>query len=209
MSEYIPPVQPKNNYQSGEWRNRNVKVPVEPYIAESYIRQLIKFVGDDPVREGLSGTPGRVIASYKELFSGYGKNVSELIVTFDSDADQMIVCKDIEMYSTCEHHMLPFYGVAHIAYIPNGKVIGLSKLPRVLEVFSRRLQIQERIGEEVTNTLMSHLAPKGVGCMIEAKHLCVACRGVQKQHSTMITSSLKGVFLEPGVKQEFLTLVKG
>lgn len=162
------------------------------------IRQHLKFVGDDPGRDGLIDTPKRVVKSWEHLFSGYDQNPEDVITTFEEKEvpDEMILLKDIEMYSTCEHHMLPFFGIAHIAYIPGKKIIGISKLARLLEIFSRRLQIQERICEQVTNAIMRHLNPKGAACIIEAKHLCMMSRGVQKQSSTMVTSSLKGVFLD-------------
>lgn len=172
------------------------------------IKQLVSIIGDDPDRQGLQCTPDRVLRSYEELFSGYNQTVADLFTVFEDPTSEMVILKGIEMYSTCEHHMLPFYGVAHVAYIPNGKVIGISKLARILEAYSRRLQIQERICDQVTSALMQHLNPRGAACLIEAKHFCTCSRGVNKQHSMMVTSSLKGVFLEPEVRQEFLSLVK-
>jgi len=181
-------------------------------VAESRIRAnargLLEAIGEDPDREGLKDTPSRVAESYQTIFGGYGIDPKSVLTVFEEDtSDQMIVCKSIEMYSTCEHHMLPFYGVAHIAYLPNKKIVGLSKLARVVEIFSRRLQVQERLTNQITEALNACLFPKGVGCVIEARHLCMMCRGVQKQNSSMITSSLKGVFLEDTVKQEFMRLV--
>jgi GTP cyclohydrolase IA len=176
---------------------------------ESVVR-LIQYAGDDPKREGLIDTPNRVLASFDELYSGYGVDPESIMKTFvDGACDEMVICKDIEFYSTCEHHMLPFFGKAHIAYIPNGKVIGLSKLARLLEIFSRRLQIQERIGQQVTEALMKHLEPRGAACVIEAKHFCMCARGVQKQSSVMTTSSLAGAFRDDDkTRAEFLHLIK-
>jgi len=161
------------------------------------ITSIIKYVGDDPCREGLRETPDRVLRSWRELFSGYTCSPREVFKSFDSGGyDQIVLLKDIEVFSICEHHMLPFFGRTHVAYIPGSKVIGVSKLARLVEIYSRRLQIQERIGEQVTSILMEYLEPKGAACVIEARHLCMMMRGVSKQHSKMITSSLKGVFLE-------------
>lgn len=175
------------------------------------VKNLIEYLGDDPNREGLRETPKRVILSYDHLFSGYGQRVEDVLKVFEDDtSDQMILLKDIEFYSTCEHHMLPFFGKAHIAYIPNGKVVGISKLARILEIFSRRLQIQERLAQDITSALMTNLAPLGAACLLEAQHFCMTSRGVQKQNSVMVTSSLEGVFREnASVKAEFLALIKG
>ena len=178
------------------------------------IKRLLEFIGEDPEREGLRETPDRVIKSYDFLCSGYSKDPMSVIKTFSSETyDQMILLKDIEMYSLCEHHMLPFFGKAHIAYIPNGRVIGVSKLARLLEIYCRRLQIQERIGEQVTTSLMEGLNAKGAACIIEANHLCMRMRGVEKQNSTMITSSLKGIFLDKSMggvaaREELMRLIK-
>lgn len=175
------------------------------------VKNLIEYLGDDPNREGLRETPKRVILSYDHLFSGYGQRVEDVLKVFEDDtSDQMILLKEIEFYSTCEHHMLPFFGKAHIAYIPNGKVVGISKLARILEIFSRRLQIQERLAQNVTEALMTHLNPLGAACLLEAQHFCMTSRGVQKQNSVMVTSSLEGIFREnASVKTEFLALIKG
>lgn len=162
------------------------------------VQELIKFAGDDPLREGLIGTPKRVLKAYGELFSGYewtDADIEEMLTTFDGEKhDEMVILKEIEFASTCEHHMLPFLGVAHVAYIPNDRIVGISKLARLVEVYSRRLQIQERICQQVTTALMEHLKPKGAACVLEAKHLCISCRGVGKQHSMMVTSSMEGCF---------------
>lgn len=174
------------------------------------IRRLLEYIGEDPERDGLRETPQRVIKSYEKLFGGYQQKPSEVIKTFRYDAcDEMVLVKDIEFYSTCEHHMLPFYGKAHIAYIPkDGKVIGVSKLARVLEIYSRRLQIQERLCQQVTSSLENMLLPLGTACVLEAQHLCMVCRGVEKQNSIMVTSSLTGVFKDkPEARAEFMRLI--
>lgn len=178
-------------------------------IEDAVTRQL-QYIGEDLSREGLAETPARVVKSWAHLFSGYNTKIEDLMTIFtDGACDEMVILKDIEFYSTCEHHLLPFMGVAHIAYIPNGKVIGISKLARLLEMFSRRLQIQERIGEQITSALMQHLEPKGAACVIESEHLCMKIRGVEKKNSKMITSSLKGVFMEkPEVRAEFMGFIK-
>jgi len=164
---------------------------------EENIVRLLQFIGEDPKREGLKDTPKRVIKSYAELFAGYKLTPAEVMKTFKhSTCNEMVVVKNIEFFSTCEHHMLPFFGKAHIAYIPNGKVIGVSKLARILDIYARRLQIQERLCEQVTAALDQNLQPKGSACILEASHLCMRCRGVSKQNSVMVTSSLTGVFLE-------------
>lgn len=172
--------------------------------------RILEFIGENPNREGLVDTPQRVTKAIRHLFSGYSIDPKDVITTFDSDGyDEMVLLKDIEFYSTCEHHMLPFFGKAHIAYIPDKKVIGISKLARLVEIFSRRLQIQERITEQITSTIMEVLQPKGAACVLEAQHLCMLSRGVEKQNSMMVTSSLKGIFLEkPAVREEFMRLIK-
>jgi len=181
-----------------------------PSRQEGFIIQILNEVGDDPTREGLLDTPRRVIKSWKEIYAGYTQPIEELFTTFSEDSsDQMVLLKDIEIYSMCEHHMLPFYGKAHVAYLPGDKIIGISKLARLVDAYARRLQIQERIGHQVTDAIMLHLGAKGAACVIEASHMCMRMRGVAKQHSTMVTSSMKGVFLtDTGIKQELLTLIK-
>lgn len=176
---------------------------------EAIIRDMLREIGEEE-REGLLETPKRVVKSWQEIYSGYKQDPAELFKTFDADGcDQIVLCKDIELYSMCEHHMLPFFGVAHVAYIPSNKVIGISKLARLVDLYSRRLQIQERIGEQVTKALMTYLAPKGAACIIEATHMCMRMRGVSKQNSTMVTSSLKGAFFSnPSARQELMQLIK-
>jgi len=178
-------------------------------IGQAIQSQIIQ-IGEDPYREGLKKTPYRVYKSWSELYKGYEQDPKDLFTIFESDGyDQMVVLKEIELYSMCEHHMLPFYGKAHVAYIPNNKIIGLSKLARLVDLYARRMQIQERIGQQVTEDLMKFLSPKGAGCIIEATHMCMRMRGVSKQNSTMITSSLKGIFLQDNsVKSEFINLIK-
>ncbi|PIQ78350.1 GTP cyclohydrolase I FolE [Candidatus Peregrinibacteria bacterium CG11_big_fil_rev_8_21_14_0_20_46_8] len=176
---------------------------------EIAIADVIRALGEDVQREGLVDTPRRVAAAYEKMLEGYKLNPKELITTFDAvDYDEMIIVKDIEFYSMCEHHMFPFFGKAHIGYIPNGKIIGLSKIPRVVEIFSRRLQNQERLTVEVAKTLESLIAPKGVGVVLEGKHLCMMARGVKKQGSTMLTSAMRGLFKKNmNTRGEFLKLI--
>lgn len=175
------------------------------------IKDILRFIGEDPQREGLLNTPSRVVKSWEELYSGYGKNPEDLLTTFHvSGVDEIVLLKHIELYSMCEHHMLPFFGVAHVAYIPDGRVIGISKLARLVEIYARRLQVQERLGIQVTDALMNFLKPKGAACVIEAVHMCMRMRGVNKQNATMITSSLQGAFLtKPEARQELMQLIKG
>jgi len=166
---------------------------------QDHIVRLIEYIGEDPCRVGMKETPDRMIRSWEEMFVGYKQDVREVFKTFDDEKEQfggLVYMKDVEFYSTCEHHWLPFSGQAFIAYIPNGPVIGASKLARLLDIYACRFQMQERIGEQVTNALMEYLKPFGAACLIEARHFCMACRGIKKQHSIMGYSSLKGVFLE-------------
>lgn len=181
----------------------------EDSIEQNIVRQL-QYLGEDVTREGLIDTPKRIVKSWKELYKGYDQKPEDLLTTFMADGyDQIVLLKDIEMYSMCEHHMLPFIGKAHVAYIPDKKVIGISKLARLVDMYARRLQIQERIGEQVSTALMERLQPKGAACIIEAQHLCMKMRGVNKQNSVMITSSLKGVFLKQSdARMELMKLIK-
>jgi GTP cyclohydrolase I len=176
---------------------------------EDLVREQLRQLGEDPEREGLLRTPERVERSMKWLTRGNHLSVEEVVgdAIFDEDHHNMVLVKDIEMYSMCEHHMLPFFGKVHIAYIPDGRIVGLSKLPRVVEVFARRLQVQERLTEQIAGALMEVLQPQGVGVVIEAAHLCMMMRGVEKQNSKTITSAMKGVFLEDiRTREEFLRL---
>jgi len=173
---------------------------------EKLTRELLKALGDNPKREGLAATPGRYAEACKKLFSGYSKKAEDVLTVFDGEEyDEMIVVKDIEFYSTCEHHLLPFFGKAHIGYIPNGKIIGLSKIPRLVEIFSRRLQNQERLTVQVANAINDLLKPKGVGVILEARHFCMMARGVEKQNSVVKTSALTGLFKRNmNTRSEFL-----
>jgi GTP cyclohydrolase I len=176
---------------------------------EALVRRELELVGEDPEREGLIQTPSRVARAMKFLTQGYASSAEAVVGTaiFREDHDNMIMVRDIELYSMCEHHMLPFFGKAHVAYIPNGRIVGLSKIPRIVDVFARRLQVQERLTEEIAEGLCSVLQPSGVGVVIEAYHLCMMMRGVQKQNSKTITSALRGVFREdPKTRDEFLRL---
>lgn len=179
-------------------------------IGKHSVSNQLKIIGEDPEREGLKETPKRVVKMWDEIYKGYSQKPEDVLTTFSADGyDQIILLKNIEMYSTCEHHMVPFFGKAHIAYIPNGKVIGISKLARLLDIYARRLQIQERLGDQVTDALMKYLQPLGAACIIEACHLCMRMRGVSKQNAIMVTSSLRGVFLEkPEARQELMQLIK-
>jgi GTP cyclohydrolase IA len=173
------------------------------------IRRELELIGEDPKREGLLETPKRVAKSMKFLTEGYASSAEEVVGKgiFKEEHDNMIMVRDIELYSLCEHHMLPFFGKAHVAYIPNGKIVGLSKIPRIVDVYARRLQVQERLTEEIAEGLCSVLQPSGVGVVIEAYHLCMMMRGVQKQNSKTITSALRGAFREdPKTRDEFLRL---
>ncbi len=176
---------------------------------QDIIRDLLIKIGEDPDREGLKRTPERFEKSITFLTQGYQQDPREVLrsAIFHEQYDEMVTVKDIDIFSMCEHHMLPFFGKAHIAYIPNGKIVGLSKLPRIVEVFARRLQVQERLTEQVADAIQDVLAPVGVGVVIEAHHLCMMMRGVQKQHSRTVTSSLKGAFRDDArTRDEFLRL---
>ena len=174
--------------------------------ARQAIRTLLRFIGEDPDREGLLETPDRIVRSYGELYGGYRADPGSILKTFVDGAenmDEMILQRNIPFYSMCEHHMLPFFGVAHIAYLPDKRIVGLSKLARLVEVFSRRLQVQERMTTQITDALMTHLKPLGAACVIQAAHLCMAQRGVQKHHSDTITSSIQGCFRDAKTRAEF------
>lgn len=165
-------------------------------IQDNITRQL-EYIGEDPNREGLQNTPNRIVNMWDEIFAGYSQSPKDLLTTFEAGGyDQMVLSRDIEMHSMCEHHMLPFFGKAHVAYIPNERVIGISKLSRLVDIYAKRLQIQERLGEQVTTAIMEYLQPKAAACIIQAQHLCMVMRGCSKQNSVMVTSSLKGAFLD-------------
>lgn len=194
---------------NNEWVHFWWEKEPEKDIEENIVR-ILEYIGEDPNREGLVETPKRVVKSWQSLFSGYSQNPEDVLKTFNEDnSDEMILLKDITLHSTCEHHMLPFTGKAHIAYIPDGKVLGVSKLVRLLEIFARRLQIQERICDQVTEALMNHLKPIGAACILEAKHSCMSARGVEQQNSIMVTSSLKGAFLKKAsARAELMQMIK-
>tara|TARA_R110000787_G_scaffold62861_1_gene141926 strand:+ start:1672 stop:2289 length:618 start_codon:yes stop_codon:yes gene_type:complete len=172
------------------------------------IKKIIKLIGDDSEREGVLDTPKRVIKSWKEIYGGYKEDPVKILKTqFNQKYDQMVVLKDIEFYSTCEHHMLPFYGIAHIGYLPKDKVVGLSKLARLVDCFSKRLQIQENLTEQIAGAIQTNLNPLGCGVIIQAEHFCMKCRGIKKQKPKMITCALRGNFFIDSVKSEFHKLI--
>ncbi|MGA7832997.1 MAG: GTP cyclohydrolase I FolE [Terracidiphilus sp.] len=177
---------------------------------QELIREIIGRFGEDPSRQGLLATPGRVEKSMAYLTSGYKENPTEILrgALFDEDYDEMVIVKDVEIFSLCEHHMLPFFGKVHVAYIPKGKVIGLSKIPRLVEVFARRLQIQERLTRQIADAIQNAIQPQGVGVVIEARHLCMMMRGIEKQHSSTVTSAMLGCFRQKETRLEFLSLVR-
>ena len=192
--------------------------PIYKKMSDNYNKDLAKNIksiltelGESPEREGLIKTPERVSKSMAFLTGGYKENPSKILkeAMFSENYSQMVLVKDIELYSLCEHHMLPFFGKAHIAYIPNGHIVGLSKIPRIVDVFSRRLQVQERLTDEIKDCLQDTLKPKGVAVVIEAQHLCMQMRGVQKQHSSTTTSAFSGMFLkDEKTRAEFMNLIK-
>ena len=177
---------------------------------EDLTRELLVRLGEDPDREGLLRTPERFAKAYQYLTKGYNEDSADILhgALYSVDYDEMVIVKDIEMFSLCEHHVLPFFGKVHIAYIPKGKVVGLSKLPRLVEVFARRLQVQERLTVEIAESIQNAIHPLGVGVVIEARHLCMMMRGVEKQHSATVTSSMLGAFRAPQTRQEFLALIR-
>jgi GTP cyclohydrolase I len=175
------------------------------------VRNLLREVGEDPEREGILETPARVARSLRFLTSGYQQDVDKVLngALYSVAYDEMVIVKDIEVFSLCEHHLLPFFGRCHVAYVPNGKVIGLSKIPRLVDVFARRLQVQERLTVQVAETIMEKIKPRGVGVIVEARHLCMIMRGVEKQNSVAVTSHMLGEFRECEMtRSEFLRLVK-
>jgi GTP cyclohydrolase I len=173
-------------------------------------RELLRRLGEDPSRNGLLATPGRVEKSMAFLTKGYNEEPSKVLhgALFDEDYDEMVIVKDIEMFSLCEHHLLPFFGKVHVAYVPKGKVIGLSKIPRLVEVFARRLQVQERLTRQIADAIQDAISPLGVGVIIEARHLCMMMRGIEKQHSSTVTSAMLGCFRQKETRHEFLSLVQ-
>jgi GTP cyclohydrolase I len=184
---------------------------LEAASTQDLFRELIRRIGEDPTRDGLLKTPERMEKSFAFLTRGYDQTVEEVLhgALFDVDYDEMVIVKDIEFYSQCEHHLLPFFGKAHVAYVPNGKVIGLSKIARLVDVFARRLQVQERLTRQVAESIEEAIKPQGVAVILEAQHLCMMMRGVEKQHSMTVTSAMLGVFkTQLQTRTEFLSLVR-
>lgn len=189
---------------------KSMPVP-QPGTISRNVREILTALGEDPEREGLVRTPDRVEKALKFLTGGYTENIASIVngALFSVEYDEMVIVKDIEFFSMCEHHMLPFYGKAHVAYIPNGKVIGLSKIPRIVDAFARRLQVQERMTQEIAETLMDILKPKGVAVACDAQHFCMMMRGVEKQHSATVTSAMLGEFRQrKETRDEFLSLIR-
>jgi len=178
---------------------------------QELMRELLVRLDEDPERDGLLHTPERMERSMQYLTKGYGENPEETLLgaMFDVAYDEMVIVKDMEIFSLCEHHLLPFFGKVHVAYIPQGKVIGLSKVPRLVDVFARRLQVQERLTTQIAEAIESAIKPQGVGVVVEARHLCMMMRGVEKQHSSTITSSMLGAFRKKETRDEFLSLIHG
>jgi len=193
-----------------------MKKTLEPTAVQSaslaeLTREMLLRLGEDPQREGLQRTPERMAQALEFLTKGYQEDPQEILrgALFTEEYDEMVIVKDVEMFSLCEHHLLPFFGNVHVAYIPNGKVIGLSKIPRLIDVFARRLQVQERLTMQIAECIQQAIAPEGVGVVIEARHLCMMMRGVEKQHSAAVTSSMLGAFRnEENTRQEFLSLIR-
>jgi GTP cyclohydrolase IA len=180
------------------------------FTTQEMYREIISRLGEDPGRDGLLDTPGRVEKSMDFLTKGYDEDPAKVLheALFEVDYDEMVIVRDIEMFSLCEHHMLPFFGKVHVAYIPQGKIVGLSKIPRLVEVFARRLQVQERLTRQIADAIQDAIAPQGVGVIIEARHLCMMMRGIEKQHSSTVTSAMLGCFRENETRMEFLSLVR-
>jgi GTP cyclohydrolase I len=180
------------------------------FSTQEMLREILSRFGEDPGRDGLLETPRRVEKSMAFLTKGYREDPATILrgALFDEDYDEMVIVKDIEIFSLCEHHMLPFFGKVHVAYIPNGKVIGLSKIPRLVEVFARRLQIQERLTRQIADAIHDAIEPQGVGVVVEARHLCMMMRGIEKQHSSTVTSAMVGCFRQKETRLEFLSLVR-
>jgi GTP cyclohydrolase I len=206
VETFVPTTNGNGNGHSPAEGTRLAEASVQQIYAE-----LLTRIGEDPLRDGLISTPRRMEKSMAFLTRGYSQTVEQVLhdALFDVDYDEMVIVKDIEFYSLCEHHLLPFYGRAHIAYIPNGKVVGLSKIPRIVDVFARRLQVQERLTQQIAEAIEDAIHPQGVGVVLEAQHLCMMMRGVQKQESATVTSAMLGAFkTQPQTRTEFLTLVR-
>jgi GTP cyclohydrolase I len=185
--------------------------PVSAVSTQELLRELLVRLGEDPSRDGLLRTPERMQKSLEYLTKGYDQDAGKVLrgALFDVPYDEMVIVKDVEMFSLCEHHLLPFFGKVHVAYIPNGKVLGLSKIPRLVDIFARRLQVQERLTVQIAETIQNAINPQGVGVVIEARHLCVMMRGVEKQHSAAVTSHMLGTFrTAQNTREEFLSLIR-
>ncbi|MGH9534268.1 MAG: GTP cyclohydrolase I FolE [Terriglobales bacterium] len=189
----------------------DASVPTANAEAEAWVRNLLRHLGEDPERDGLARTPQRTVRALEFLTSGYRADLEKVLhgALFSVTYDEMVIVKDIEMFSLCEHHLLPFFGRCHIAYLPRGRVIGLSKIPRIVEVFGRRLQVQERLTTQIAETIDALIHPRGVGVVVEARHLCMMMRGVEKQHSSAVTSAMLGDFRSNvETRNEFLSLIR-
>jgi GTP cyclohydrolase IA len=186
------------------------RTELSEFSTQEMYREILARLGEDPARDGLVNTPERVEKAMAFLTKGYEQDPRKILrgALFDVDYDEMVIVKDIEMFSLCEHHMLPFFGKVHVAYIPNGKVIGLSKIARLVEVFARRLQVQERMTRQMADAIQEAIDPQGVGVVIEARHLCMMMRGIEKQHSSTVTSAMVGCFRQKETRTEFLSLVR-
>ncbi len=194
----------------GRRRKSSREAGEDPFL-QSLVRDLLKELGEDPHREGLWQTPERVAKAFRYLTSGYGKDLSEILngAIFTEEYDEMVLVKDIDIFSLCEHHLLPFFGKCHVAYIPKRKILGLSKVVRLVEMYSRRLQVQERLTQQIAQTLKRAVQPRGVGVVIEAYHFCMMMRGVEKQSSKAVTSAMLGTFqTRPEIRNEFVQLIK-
>jgi len=201
----------RNGHRATEETTKKNHPEMEVPALKELVEKLLISLGEDPSREGLKGTPGRVERSLRFLTSGYHQNVNRVLndAFFTIDHEEMVIVKDINFFSLCEHHLLPFFGKCHIAYLPNKKVVGLSKLPRVVEIFCRRLQLQERLTGEIAQAIADKIDPHGVGVVIEAQHLCMMMRGVEKQNAKTVTSAMLGVFkTDPKTRAEFLDLLR-
>ena len=203
------PAQPTTSYPTLYERNDTYHEATTDQIAE-HVHGILELVGENPEREGLVKTPERVAKAYEFLTHGYAMDPRAILekALFDEEYSEMILVKDIEMYSLCEHHMLPFFGKAHVAYIPNGKIVGLSKIPRVVDVFARRLQVQERLTLQIRDAIQEVLNPLGVAVIIEAQHLCMMMRGAEKQNSFTTTSAMSGEFMQEATRAEFMRLIR-
>ncbi len=199
-----------------EYGNGPVETPtpavhtIQKEVIEEAVRQIIRAIGEDPQREGLVGTPARIAEMYAELFQGIGVDpAAELLVGFEEGHEELVLLRDIPFYSLCEHHFLPFHGVAHVGYIPRGRVVGISKLARVVEILARRPQLQERLTTQIADTIVNALQPAGVAVVIEATHLCMTMRGVRKPDTVVVTSAMRGIFRDsPATRAEFLALIR-